>query len=197
MNALNMLHTPAVYPCLLEQSEARGFTMPSDSKVGSMLRTLVASKPNGIFLELGTGMGLSLAWMLDGMDSNSKMISLDSDMELVDLAKQNFFGENRLELLCVDGEGWLSGYKGPNFDLIFADAWPGKYSLLDSTLNLLNVGGFYVIDDMVEQPNWPEGHGEKAKTLIGDLESKRGLKITNMDWSTGVIIAVKVDEYGK
>jgi predicted O-methyltransferase YrrM len=37
--------------------------------------------------------------------------------------------------------------------LIFADAWPGKYSDLEKALKLVKPGGFYIIDDMLTQPN--------------------------------------------
>jgi hypothetical protein len=44
---------------------------------------------------------------------------------------------------------------------------------------------------MLEQPNWPEGHAEKALNLIKILESKTDLVLTKLCWSTGIIIAVK------
>lgn len=43
---------------------------------------------------------------------------------------------------------WLSQDDLGAFDLIFADAWPGKFSHLDEALSLLSPGGFYVIDDL-------------------------------------------------
>ena len=78
-------------------------------------------------------------------------------------------------------------------DLIFADAWPGKYSHLDKTMSLIKIGGFYVIDDMKKQPNWPDGHEEKAKALVQILEQREDITITKMDWSTGLIVAVKIN----
>lgn len=78
---------PETYQQLLQRSEALGFSMPSDILIGTLLKTLVASKPRGRFLELGTGMGLSLAWMLDGMDINSTLISVDNDQELINIVQ--------------------------------------------------------------------------------------------------------------
>ncbi|MEX0315815.1 MAG: O-methyltransferase [Allomuricauda sp.] len=183
---------PNIYPDLLMKSEEIGFNMPSDKYIGSLLKTLVASKPRGNFLELGTGMGLSLAWMVDGMDSSSRITSVDNNEDLIQIAKEFFKGSTGLRLICKDGNEWISDYRGPKFDLIFADAWPGKYSLLDLTLGLLKVGGFYVIDDMRQQPNWPEGHEQKVAELIEILETRKDFTITKMDWSTGVIVAVKI-----
>jgi predicted O-methyltransferase YrrM len=76
------------------------------------------------------------------------------------------------------------------FDLIFADAWPGKFSHLDEALSLLASGAFYVIDDLLPQPNWPEGHAPKVPKLIKTLEERKELHITKLDWSTGILIAV-------
>ncbi|MEM7486395.1 MAG: class I SAM-dependent methyltransferase [Bacteroidota bacterium] len=192
MDQTTILDTPQVYPGLLAKSEEIGFTMPSDIYIGTLLKTLIASKPNGIFLELGTGIGLSLAWMLEGMDKNSKLISIDNDNELIRIA-DNFFGEREeLQLICTDAAVWLSEYKKEKFDLIFADAWPGKYGFLNETLELIKIGGFYVIDDMRKQANWPEGHEDNAHSLIKVLEAREDFSITKMDWSTGVIVAVKI-----
>ena len=193
MDQTKIIQMPGQYPALLAKSKVLGFTMPSDVYVGTLLKTLVASKPNGNFLELGTGIGLSLAWMIEGMDEKSGMISVDNDPELIQIANLFFKEEPRLTLICSDGEEWLENYTGESFDLIFADAWPGKYSHLDKTISLIKNGGFYVIDDMKKQPNWPEGHEEKAKELVQVLEQREDITITKMDWSTGLIVAVKIN----
>jgi len=165
--------------------------MGTDYQVGELLQTLVASKPNGRFLELGTGMGLSTTWICVGMDEQSQLISIDSDPALMLIVTRVFESESQVEFITTDGDSWLQNYNGHKFDLIFADAWPGKYSNLDRTLELLNPGGFYVIDDMLPQPNWPKGHDLKVDQLMQDLKSKVGFKMTVMNWSTGVVILTK------
>lgn len=191
MNDTNITDVPAVNRAIQQKSEEIGFSMPSDDKIGSLLKTLMCTKPNGIFLELGTGIGLSLSWMLDGMDENSKLTTIDNDPQLIKIVRQYFDKEERLEIICGDGGEWILNYTGPQFDLIFADTWPGKYMQLEETLALVKVGGFYIIDDMITQPNWPEGHEDKAKNLISYLEEREDFTITKMNWSTGVLIAVK------
>jgi len=93
--------------------------------------------------------------------------------------------------VCEDGTQWIKSYTGKPFDLIFADAWPGKYSELEEILELLKIGGFYVVDDMEPQENWPEGHEKLANDLAQYLEERSDMTITKMKWSTGIIIAVK------
>ena len=183
---------PRSYNDLLLKCQEIGFTMPSDLYIGSLLKTLIASKPNSNLLELGTGIGLTLSWMIDGMDENSKICSVDNDPKLIEIANEFFGHDQRASLICADGSDWIKGYKGQKFDLIFADAWPGKYSDLDATLALLKTGGFYIIDDMLGQPNWPKGHQDLVNDLIEVLENRNELQLTKMNWSTGIIIVTKI-----
>ena len=154
---------PSIHARVELKSKEIGFTMPSDVYVGSLLKTLISSKPSAHILELGTGIGLSLSWMIDGMDAQSKIISIDNDDELVAIAERFFRQDKRVQLVCEDGSKWIESYDGEPFDLIFADAWPGKYSEINKVLKLIKIGGFYVIDDMQPQPNWPDGHQEMSR----------------------------------
>lgn len=192
MNQSDINNKPRVHATIEAKCQEIGFTMPSDLYIGTLLKTLVASKPCGNFLELGTGIGLSLSWMADGLDDCSNIISIDNDPKLIRIVSQLFKLDSRINILCQDGAEWIENYAGDKFDLIFADAWPGKYSNLDEVLDMLKIGGIYVIDDMDEQPNWPEGHAEKAENLIKTLEAREDFCLTKMNWSTGVILMTKV-----
>ncbi|MEM6764155.1 MAG: class I SAM-dependent methyltransferase [Bacteroidota bacterium] len=194
MNDQPLMNLPALLPSIEVKSDEIGFTMPSDRLAGSLLRSLIASRPRGRFLELGTGVGLSLCWMVDGMDAESYLITIDNDPDLSTIAEEYFRKDKRVEIICEDGSQWIRNHLTDKFDLIFADAWPGKYSELDEVLSMVKSGGFYVIDDMAPQPNWPEGHDEKVKQLIAYLEGRKDLTITKMNWSTGVIIATKLSD---
>ncbi len=191
MNDANILDQPLIYPALLAKCAEIGFTMPSDRYIGTLLKTLITSKPQAHILELGTGIGLSLAWMIEGLEESSTIISIDNDPKLIRIANDFFGQDTRLELLCTDGATWIRNYQGPRFDLIFADAWPGKYSEIEEVLALVKPGGFYVIDDMRTQPNWPEGHQGKVDQLVDYLEGRKDFSLTKMNWSTGVIVMTK------
>lgn len=191
MNDSIILDTPTAFNELLIKCKEIGFTMPSDSYIGTLLKSLIASRPSGNVLELGTGVSLSLAWMVEGLDSNSNLISIDNDPQLIEIAKEYFGEDPRVQLVCEDGSTWIKEYTGEPFDLVFADAWPGKYSDLEEILALIKVGGLYVIDDMNPQPNWPEGHAEKASKLVQYLEEREDFTITKMNWSTGVILCTR------
>ncbi|WP_246581512.1 O-methyltransferase [Echinicola shivajiensis] len=191
MKDSNILDLPKIYPQIEAKCAEIGFSMPSDKFIGTLLKTLISSKPCGKFLELGTGIGLSLAWMVDGLDEDSSLITVDNDFSLSEIAQGYFGKDKRVDIICADGSKWIREYEGKHFDLIFADAWPGKYNVLEETLSLLKKGGFYVIDDMNSQPNWPEGHQDNVDKLVAYLEQRKDLSICKMNWSTGVIIATK------
>ncbi|WP_190277439.1 O-methyltransferase [Adhaeribacter rhizoryzae] len=182
---------PKAYKAIDEATQASGFTMASDVLTCSLLRTLAATKPKGKFLELGTGTGLSTAWILDGMDDASSLLSIDNDKKFLEIAQEFLADDNRLNLIHTDGGEWVSENKNAKFDYIFADTWHGKYLLLDDVLAMLNKGGLYIIDDMLAQPNWPDGHQEKAVNLINYLETRADLILTKQVWATGIVIAVK------
>ncbi|WP_353720705.1 class I SAM-dependent methyltransferase [Dyadobacter sp. 676] len=182
---------PAAYLSIDEATKASGFTMASDIYTCSLLKTLAASKPGGTFLELGTGTGLSTAWILDGMDAHSALVSIDNDANFLEIAENHLGSDPRLTLVHTDGGDWVKAHPGEKYDYIFADTWHGKYLMLDEVLDMLNPGAFYIIDDMLPQPNWPEGHDRKASKLIEYLDTRPDLSITKQVWATGIILAVK------
>lgn len=189
MNEQANLVLPETYESILAKTKELNFDMPSDILLGSLLRTLVCSKPGGQFLELGTGTGLSLSWMMDGLKGGI-VISIDNDPELIRVAK-TYLDVANVEIICQDGGEWISNNSGKHFDLVFADTWPGKYHYLEETLEMVKIGGIYLIDDMLPQPNWPDGHAEKAEKLVQKLESLENFQLTKMHWSTGLIMAVR------
>ncbi len=192
MNIFEVQDEPKIWSKLEDKCTEIGFTMPSDKHIGCLLKTLMQSKPGGNFLELGTGIGLSLCWMIEGLTENAKVTSVDNDPELIAIADSFFAHHKALSLVCEDGSNWLKEYTGEHFDLIFADAWPGKYSDIETALDLLKVSGLYVIDDMSFQENWPEGHAEKVEGLVTYLENRSDLVVSKLNYSTGIIIATKI-----
>ena len=191
MDDLSNINEPKSVPAIWADTRASGFTMASDPLTCSLLRTLAASKPSGRFLELGSGTGLSTAWLLDGMDSESHLTTVDNDESLLTILKRHLGADPRLNVVCIDGDDFLRSLRGERFDFIFADTWAGKYRLLDDALELLNPAGLYVIDDMLPQPNWPEGHATKVANLVATLEQLEGFRVTKLSWASGVIVAAK------
>jgi len=89
------------------------------------------------------------------------------------------------------GAEFLRHQNAESFDFVFADAMPGKYDGLDDALAVVKVGGFYVIDDMLPQTNWPEGHADKVPVLIEQLAGNSNFEVVPMAWASGVVVAVR------
>ncbi len=168
-NELDFVQNPSVLEQIVSRTELLGFNMASEPKTGALLRTLAASKCGGRFLELGTGTGIATAWLLAGMDAASTLISVDTDASVQEVARDFLGGDRRLTLVLEDGLEFLRKEPTGVYDLVFADAMPGKYDGLRDCLRVVKPGGFYIIDDMLPQPNWPEGHAEKIPVLIQAL----------------------------
>jgi predicted O-methyltransferase YrrM len=181
---------PASYAAIKADTEKHNFSMPSETLTCSLLRTLVASKPSGKFLELGTGTGLSASWILDGMDASSQLTSIDNNADVQAIAQQHLTDE-RLKLICADGNEWISDNTSNKYDFIFADAWPGKYQLLNETLGMLEQGGIYIIDDMLPQANWPAGHEDNVNQLVEHLGNRDDIFSTKQNWASGIVICIK------
>jgi predicted O-methyltransferase YrrM len=181
---------PALYGKIKEAGIEMKFDMASDVYTGSLLKTLAASKPSGRLLELGTGTGLATSWMVAGMSEHSSLLTIENNSLLADVARK-YIADSRVEFIIADGYDWIKAYKGEKFDLIFADAMPGKYDLFEETIDMLMTGGLYVIDDMLPQPNWPPGHDKKVKALTDKIEARKDLSMTRLNWSTGLIIVAK------
>ena len=176
---------------IVADTAAMNFTMISETKVGALLSALAASKPGGRLLELGTGTGHGAAWLLAGMDITATLDTVDTDANVVAVARRHLGADRRVAFHVMDGAAFLaSGGRAP-YDLIYADAWPGKFSHLDEALALLRPGGIYVIDDLLPQPNWPEGHAPKVAALIDDIEHRTEFATVRLAWASGLMLVVR------
>lgn len=187
---LHDLTPPPAWDRLRRDTRAIGFSLGSDLETGALLRALAASKPGGRLLELGTGTGLGTAWLLDGMSAEARLTTVDVDPEPVAVARRHLAGDPRVEFRVEDAAAFLrTPGRGP-YDLVFADAFPGKYEELGAALALLAPGGFYVVDDLLPVPDWPEGEA-LARGLVATLDAHPELAVAKLAWSTGLLVATR------
>jgi predicted O-methyltransferase YrrM len=178
---------PAALEAILRDTSRVGFTMASDRQTGSLLRVLAASKPGGRFLELGTGTGVGTSWLLAGMDAHARLDSVDSDPAAQEIAGRHLGADRRVTFHLTDGAAFLERSER-RYDLVYADAWPGKFSHLDLALSQLRSGGIYMVDDLLPQTNWPAGHDVKVSALVKELEAKPGFVAAKLAWASGLMI---------
>jgi predicted O-methyltransferase YrrM len=191
MDDIGYLRPPRALAAIQARTAELNFDMASEPRTGALLQILAASKPGGRFLELGTGTGIATAWILSGMDSASTLISIDTDEQVQAVAREALCHDARVKMLSHDGAAFLWRQPKKSFDLVFADAIPGKYEALDEALAIVKPGGYYVIDDLLPQPNWPEGHAEKVPALIDRLAADPRFVMLPLVWSSGVVVLVR------
>lgn len=191
MNDTAIVRTPQALAAIQAETARLGFSMASEPKTGALLAVLAAAKPGGRLLEIGTGTGIGTAWLLAGMDASTRLDTVDTDPAVVDVARRHLGGDARVAFRIEDGGAFLARADPDTYDLVYADAWPGKFTHLDAALACLRQGGFYVIDDLLPQTNWPDGHAAKVDALVADLEARAGFLTVRLAWASGVMLVVR------
>jgi predicted O-methyltransferase YrrM len=188
---------PATLTALRAAARDAGFVMCCEERTGTFLATLAAARPGGRILELGTGVGEGTAWLLSGMDDAAELITVELDESLQALARNELRADPRVTFVTGDGAAWLEEYQGGPFDLVFADTWPGKFTHLDRALELVAIGGTYLIDDLHPQPGWPEDHHASVESLLADLEGRTDFRTVRLTWASGLLMAVRTVPAGE
>jgi predicted O-methyltransferase YrrM len=191
IGGLSIRTTPPALTAITRETERLGFALASLPETGALLRTLAAGRPGGRVLEIGTGTGIATAWLLDGMDETARLVSIDIDATTSAVAARHLCDDPRLTPVVEDGEAWLGKDGHGRFDLIFADAIPGKYQAFEAAWRLLAVGGFYVVDDMSPEPDWPADHVSRATKLLDHLCTRPDCRLVSLDWAGGIAIAAR------
>jgi predicted O-methyltransferase YrrM len=107
------------------------------------------------------------------------------------VAREEVGADPRVTFVLADGLEVLRQAPPGCFDLIFADAVPGKYEGLDLALGRLAPGGLYVGDDMLPQPNWPDGHQGRVDGLLEALRADERLQAVTLAWGSGFVVAAR------
>jgi predicted O-methyltransferase YrrM len=175
----------------MDRTASLGFGMACDVRTGALLRTIAATKPAGRLVELGTGTGVGTAWILDGMSSDAHLLSIDNEAKSQVVARDVLGHDPRLDLITVHAGDWLTAAQPNSFDFVFADAWIGKFEMLDRSLGLLRQGGIWIADDLLPQPDWPETHVARVAKLLDTLTSLPNHLVVPLSWASGIVIVVR------
>jgi len=182
---------PAIVVDARQRAEAAGFTLSSEPEVAALLSCLAASAPEeGRILELGTGVGCGLSWLVHGLGPRTdvEVVTVEIDDTLQAHTRSAPWPPYvRFEL--GDGASLLSslGRFGP----IFADAPGGKTIGLESTIAALRGGGTLMVDDMeVSRHEDPDLRRDLAR-VREELLSDDRLVCSELAFSSGVMVAVR------
>ncbi|GAB3728340.1 O-methyltransferase [Nocardiopsis nanhaiensis] len=168
-----------------------GYGLSSSRETGALLRALAASKPGGRFLELGTGVGVGAAWMLDGMTADSRLDTVEIHGEACEYSRGILAGEDRVRVYHSDTRDWISDYGGPRYDIVFADAGHPKFLARDLTVGLLAPGGILVADDLLPQEKWVAQHPEWVGEFRSTIHDDERIVTVMVEWASGLALSVR------
>jgi predicted O-methyltransferase YrrM len=161
---------PPLVSAALSLSGRRGFVSSTRNETGRLLATLAASK-TGIVGELGTGCGVGSAWLRSGAVEGTKIVTAESDPQLAQVVAELFAEDEQIEVVSADWTALIE--RGP-FALLFVDAREAKLSARDIIADVVEPGGFVVLDDFTPSPVWPPMYEGRVDMLRQDwLMDKR------------------------
>jgi demethylmenaquinone methyltransferase/2-methoxy-6-polyprenyl-1,4-benzoquinol methylase len=179
---------------LAAEARARdlGFELSSEPEVGRLLAFFAqAVPPGGRILEIGTGVGAGLSWIVQGLGDRCdvSVVSIELDGGLVSMLRDLNWPE---WVSIVEGDGAdLTGTLG-TFDLIFPDAPGGKIFKLSKTVDSLRPGGVLMVDDMdLSRHSDPELREVLAK-VRQRLTDHPDLISSELPFASGVIVACRL-----
>lgn len=182
------LRLPGVLQGITSTTEDLELTMSGQLRFGALLRLLVASKPGGSILELGSGTGLLTAWLLDGMSADSRLLAVEADQEKAAVARRFHGRDSRLELREDSVPNVLQSLPG-GYALIAAGspkALPGRVREL---AGLLEPGGILAVGGLQDGDEADDPEATTMEETMNQLEGARGLERTVLDWGSGVLLA--------
>jgi predicted O-methyltransferase YrrM len=176
--------TPSLVLDAQARAAAAGFTVSSEPPAGQLLATLAAAvAPGGRILEIGTGAGVGLAWLVAGLDGRTdvEVRSVEKNPEVHTLAASGDWPAN----VTLHAGDVLTLFDSLGaFDLIFADAQGGKIHGLDRTIAALAPGGHLLVDDMAVAPE----HTERVRET---LLTHPDLTSVELPCGTGLILSTR------
>jgi demethylmenaquinone methyltransferase/2-methoxy-6-polyprenyl-1,4-benzoquinol methylase len=174
-----------------ERARTIGFNLSCEDGVGALLATLAAAVPEGgRVVELGTGAGVGLAWLVHGVGARADVTvtSVDTDSELqARVAADGWPGF--VHFVVADGAEAVESLAPA--DLLFADAPGGKLHGLDRTVAALAPGGVLVVDDMDVAVHEDDGLADAIVAVRGALLDVPELVVAELAHSSGVIVATR------
>ena len=173
------------------RAEAASFTLSCEPEVGALLSVLAAAVPEGgRVLELGTGIGTGLAWVVHGLGErvDAEVVTIDLDANLQAIAGEpswpsyvHFLVGDAAELVSTLGQ----------FSLIFADAPGGKLFKLRRTVDALAPHGVLLVDDMDIGRHTDPALKAAIVVVRERLLSNPRLRVAEFEIGSGVMVAVR------
>ena len=186
-----MTDVPVVVRNARSLAAEAGFGYSSDDQVGRLLSVLAAAVPTrGRILELGTGAGVGLAWIVYGLGARKdvELITVEADGDISALASRQPWPAY-VEFVIDEAVHALPSLG--RFDLVFADAQGGKWDRLDLTVKALRPRGILMVDDMTPQESWSADQALRQAEVRQALFTEPSLLAVEVDWATGIMLSTR------
>jgi predicted O-methyltransferase YrrM len=115
-------------------------------ETGRLLHLLASQRGRSRVAEIGAGAGVGAAWILAGLASAARFVTVEPDEERAAAVEELLAGDEHARVLRGDWRDVLPG-EAP-FDLLFADGGGPQTKTDESLLGLLMPGGTLVMDDL-------------------------------------------------
>lgn len=184
---------PDLVAAAQRRAERLGFAMSVEPVVGALLATFAAAVPTGgRIVELGTGAGVGLAWLVHGVGARHDVGVVTVDVD--DVLQQQVRADGWPPFVrFVHGDGAVAVRElGPSH-LVFADAPGGKLERLDATIGALAPRGVLVVDDMDPALHVDDGLGGAIAGVRECLVTHPDLVVADLAFGSGVVVATRRD----
>lgn len=125
-------------------------------ETAALLRVCLKTKDKPKILELGTAVGYSALVMMDAIEGEGEIVTVENFSPRIEKAKENFGASPYKDKICLmegDGAEILEELLGKKeqFSFIFLDAAKAQYPLwFPSLLKLLSSGGILFCDNILQ-----------------------------------------------
>jgi|SRR5690554_616735 len=181
---------PSVLQGITTTTESLELTMADEMRLGSLLRTLVASRADAPVLQLGAGSGVLTAWLLDGMHPGGKLDAIEPDAGLAEVAGRFLGRDGRLAIHSTAPVDFLEDTPRA-YGLIAVNQAELVAPVLGQVLSKLADGGMAVFGGLVVQEDWTADQRSAAEEVGSRLQLRSELHVTALDWASGVMIAAR------
>lgn len=168
---------------------------------GSVLRTFAAAVDAKNVVEIGTGAGVSALWLLEGMNPEGILTSVDNEAEHQLIAKdaisQAGISPNRVRLINGNSQEVIDRLTESAYDIVFISGRPLNLEAhLTRAMKLLTPGGLLIIDralwnDKLADPAQRDPETLAMRGVIESLATNEDLVGSLLPVGGGLMVAVK------
>ena len=141
---IDMHRPPANLAAIEAATSAAGCPLALTYGSGALLRALASSKIGGVFLQLGSGAPEVGAWLLDGMDITSRLITLTDESALYPIAMEHLGNDIRVAVHVQDALEFLRDIRAHELHVVVLDRVPDDIEIVQLAVKLMAPGGLLI-----------------------------------------------------